>query len=73
MSKTQGQLSQLATSRAEMNPCFDEMTHGGRVRPSYDGVRRWLDLASDGTLTTRVGRATEFAVTIDLSGFKKNP
>ena len=34
---------------------------------------RWLDLGSDGTLTTRVGRATEFAVTIDLSGFKKNP
>lgn len=32
---------------------------------------RWLDLASDGTLTTRVGRATQFAVTVDLSGFKK--
>jgi len=32
---------------------------------------RWLDLASDGTLTTRVGRATDFAVTLDLSGFKK--
>jgi Icc protein len=32
---------------------------------------RWLDLASDGTLTTRVGRATGFAVTLDLSGFKK--
>jgi len=31
---------------------------------------RWLDLASDGTLTTRVGRATDFAVTLDLSGFK---
>ena len=45
MSQTQGQLSQPATSRAEMNPCFDEMTDGGRIRPSYDGVRRWLDLA----------------------------
>jgi 3',5'-cyclic-AMP phosphodiesterase len=32
---------------------------------------RWLDLASDGTLTTRVGRATDFPVTLDLSGFKK--
>jgi len=34
---------------------------------------RWLDLASDGTLTTRVGRATEFPMTLDLSGFKKKP
>ncbi len=34
---------------------------------------RWLDLASDGTLTTRVGRATGFPVTLDLSGFKKKP
>jgi Icc protein len=33
---------------------------------------RWLHLASDGTLTTRVGRATGFAVTLDLSGFKKH-
>jgi Icc protein len=33
---------------------------------------RWLDLAADGTLTTRVGRATDFAVTLDLSGFKKH-
>ncbi len=33
---------------------------------------RWLELAADGTLTTRVGRATEFAVTLDLSGFKKH-
>jgi len=31
---------------------------------------RWLDLAADGTLTTRVGRATDFAVTLDLSQFK---
>jgi Icc protein len=31
---------------------------------------RWLDLAGDGTLTTRIGRADDFAVTLDLSGFK---
>jgi Icc protein len=33
---------------------------------------RWLDLAADGTLTSRVGRATDFAVTLDLSTFKKH-
>ena len=32
---------------------------------------RWLDLASDGTLATRVGRATDFAITIDMSSFRK--
>ncbi len=32
---------------------------------------RWLDLDRDGTLSTRVGRAADFAVTIDLSTFKK--
>jgi 3',5'-cyclic-AMP phosphodiesterase len=31
---------------------------------------RWLELAADGTLTTRVGRAMDFAVTLDVSKFK---
>jgi Icc protein len=31
---------------------------------------RWLELAADGTLTTRVGRATDFAVTLDVSKIK---
>ncbi len=31
---------------------------------------RWLELAADGTLTTRVGRATEYAVTLDVSKIK---
>lgn len=33
---------------------------------------RWLDLCHDGTLRTRVGRASQFAVTIDLSTFVKH-
>ena len=32
---------------------------------------RWLDLGYDGTLATRVGRATDFAITIDMSTFRK--
>ncbi len=31
---------------------------------------RWLELAADGTLTTRVGRATDFVVTLDMAKFK---
>src|SRR5262249_17738410 len=34
---------------------------------------RWLDLGYDGPLATRVGRATDFAITIDLSTFRKKP
>jgi Icc protein len=34
---------------------------------------RWLDLAPDGTLETRVGRATDFAITLDLASFRKKP
>ena len=34
---------------------------------------RWLDLRGDGTLATRVGRANDFVVTLDLSTFKKKP
>jgi Icc protein len=33
---------------------------------------RWLELGHDGTLRTRVGRATHFAVTLDLSTFVKH-
>jgi Icc protein len=34
---------------------------------------RWLDLGRDGTLATRVGRATDFTITIDMSTFRKPP
>lgn len=33
---------------------------------------RWLELGADGTLRSSVGRATDFAVTLDLSTFKKH-
>ena len=32
---------------------------------------RWLDLGYDGTLATRVGRATDFTIAIDMSTFRK--
>jgi 3',5'-cyclic-AMP phosphodiesterase len=33
---------------------------------------RWLELRADGTLRTEVGRAADFAVTLDMSAFKKH-
>lgn len=53
--------------------CFQFVA--GTPRFSVDATPpgwRWLDLAGDGTLTSRVGRATDFAVTLDLSSFKKH-
>lgn len=51
--------------------CFQFV--GGTPRFAVDATPpgwRWLDLAADGTLSTRVGRTDNFAVTVDLSGFK---
>jgi len=51
--------------------CFQFV--GGTPRFTVDATPpgwRWLELAADGTLSTRVGRANNFAVTVDLSGFK---
>jgi len=51
--------------------CFQFV--GGTKRFAVDATPpgwRWLDLAADGTLSTRVGRAHNFAVTVDVSGFK---
>ena len=51
--------------------CFQFV--GGTPRFAVDATPpgwRWLDLAADGTLSTRVGRARNFAVTVDVSGFK---
>jgi uncharacterized circularly permuted ATP-grasp superfamily protein len=42
----QGQLLRRAAPRADTSASFDEMTIPGGVRPSYDGVRRWLDAAT---------------------------
>jgi len=54
--------------------CFQFVGHAPRFAadttpPGF----RWLDLSSDGTLATRVGRANDFAITLDLSTFKKKP
>jgi Icc protein len=53
--------------------CFQFVA--GTPRFSVDATPpgwRWLDLAADGTLTSRVGRATDYAVTLDLSTFRKH-
>jgi len=52
--------------------CFQFVGFGPRfaVDTTPPGFR-WLDLGYDGTLATRVGRATDFAITIDMSSFRK--
>jgi Icc protein len=65
-----GRLDVLSTP----STCFQFV--GRTARFSVDETPpgwRWLDLASDGTLATRVGRATDFAITLDLSSFRNRP
>lgn len=53
--------------------CFQFAGHAPRfqIDPLPPGWR-WLDLGRDGTLSTRVGRATNFALAVDLSTFKQH-
>lgn len=54
--------------------CFQFVA--GTERFSVDATPpgwRWLELAHDGTLSTRVGRATDFAVTLDVSKIRHAP
>jgi 3',5'-cyclic-AMP phosphodiesterase len=53
--------------------CFQFVA--GSERFSVDATPpgwRWLELRADGTLRSQIGRATGFAVTLDLSKFKKH-